>query len=127
MSYRHPPYSLDLAPYDFWLFPNLRGCRYETIIYLLSKLKNTSGPVSIHLKRPEGSSLMRHTRPSRAVDNTASRNETQQVVRCTKHGDLAVVDSNPKAPFSKATTPRCRGGSYSFLWKCNTLTLIPTL
>ena len=27
----HPPYSLDLAPYDFWLFPKLRGCRYETI------------------------------------------------------------------------------------------------
>ena len=28
---RHPPYSPDLAPCDFWLFPNLRGCRYETI------------------------------------------------------------------------------------------------
>ena len=26
-----PPYSLDLAPYDFWLFPKFRGCRYETI------------------------------------------------------------------------------------------------
>ena len=27
----HPPYSPDLAPRDFWLFPKLRGCRYETI------------------------------------------------------------------------------------------------
>ncbi len=27
----HPPYSLDLAPCDFWLFPKLWGCRYETI------------------------------------------------------------------------------------------------
>ena len=27
----HPPYSLDLAPCDFWLFSKLRGCRYETI------------------------------------------------------------------------------------------------
>ena len=27
----HPPYSPHLAPYDFWLFPQLRGCRYETI------------------------------------------------------------------------------------------------
>ena len=27
----HPPYSRDLAPCDFWLFPKLRGCRYETI------------------------------------------------------------------------------------------------
>ena len=27
----HPPYSLDVAPCDFWLFHKLRGCRYETI------------------------------------------------------------------------------------------------
>ena len=31
----HPPFSPDLAPCDFWLFPKLkeklRGCRYETI------------------------------------------------------------------------------------------------
>ena len=27
----HPLYSPDLAPCDFWLFPKLRGCRYETI------------------------------------------------------------------------------------------------
>ena len=26
-----PPYSPDLAPCDFCLFPQLRGCRYETI------------------------------------------------------------------------------------------------
>ena len=26
-----PPYSPDLAPCDFWIFPKLRGCRYETI------------------------------------------------------------------------------------------------
>ena len=25
------PYCQDLAPCDFWLFPKLRGCRYETI------------------------------------------------------------------------------------------------
>ena len=27
----HPPYSADLAPCDFCLFPKLRGCCYETI------------------------------------------------------------------------------------------------
>ena len=27
----HRPYSPDVAPYDFWLFPKLTGCRYETI------------------------------------------------------------------------------------------------
>ena len=26
-----PPYSPDLTPCDFSLFPKLRGCRYETI------------------------------------------------------------------------------------------------
>ena len=27
----HPPYSPHISPCDFWLFPKLRGCRYETI------------------------------------------------------------------------------------------------
>ena len=27
----HRPYSPDLDLCDFWLFPKLRGCRYETI------------------------------------------------------------------------------------------------
>ena len=26
-----PPYSPDFAPCDFWLFPKVRGCHYETI------------------------------------------------------------------------------------------------
>ena len=26
-----PPYSPDIAPCNFCLFPKLRGCRYETI------------------------------------------------------------------------------------------------
>ena len=25
-----PPYSPAISPCDFWLFPKLRGCRYET-------------------------------------------------------------------------------------------------
>ena len=28
---RQHPYSLDVGPCDFWLFPKLRGSRYETI------------------------------------------------------------------------------------------------
>ena len=27
----HHPYSPNLAPCDFWLFPKLSGCRYEKI------------------------------------------------------------------------------------------------
>ena len=30
-THRRRPYNPDLAPFDFWLFPKLRGCRYETI------------------------------------------------------------------------------------------------
>ena len=30
-TFHNPPYSPDLAPCDFWLFPKPRGCRYETI------------------------------------------------------------------------------------------------
>ena len=26
-----PSYSPDFAPCDFWLFPKVRGCRFETI------------------------------------------------------------------------------------------------
>ena len=27
----HPPYSPNVAPCDFWLFPRPTGCRYEII------------------------------------------------------------------------------------------------
>ena len=30
-TFPQPPYCPDLAPCDFWLFPKLTGCRYETI------------------------------------------------------------------------------------------------
>ena len=30
-TFPQPPYIPDLAPCGFWLFPKLRGCRYETI------------------------------------------------------------------------------------------------
>ena len=39
---RHPPYNPDLAPCDFWLFPKLRGCGYETI----EEMKETVTKVS---------------------------------------------------------------------------------
>ena len=29
---------------------------------------------------------------------------------------VTVVEGDPKAPFSIATTPTCRGGRYSFPW-----------
>ena len=29
---------------------------------------------------------------------------------------VTIVEGNPEAPFSIATTPKCRGGHYSFPW-----------
>ena len=37
----HYPYSTNLVPCDFWLFPKPRGCRYETI----EKLKEAATKV----------------------------------------------------------------------------------
>ena len=34
----------------------------------------------------------------------------------SKYNCLPLVEGDPKAPFSIATTPRCRGGRYSFPW-----------
>ena len=39
---RHPPYSPDLAPCDFCLFPKLRGCRYETIEEMKEAVTNVT-------------------------------------------------------------------------------------
>ena len=35
-----PPYSPELAPCDFWLFPKLRGYRYETTEELKEAVTN---------------------------------------------------------------------------------------
>ena len=35
----HPPYSPDVGPSDFWLFPKLRGCRYETVEEMKAAVK----------------------------------------------------------------------------------------
>ena len=42
----HPPYTPDLAPYEFWLLSKLRSCRYETIeemIEAVMKVIDTRG------------------------------------------------------------------------------------
>ena len=36
---RQPPYSPELAPCDFWLFPKLRGSCYETIEEMKESVK----------------------------------------------------------------------------------------
>ena len=47
----HPLYSSELAPCDFWLFPKLRDCRYETIEEMkeaVTKVIDTLTPESFH-------------------------------------------------------------------------------
>ena len=46
-----PPYSSDLAPWDFCLFPKLRGCSYETseeIKEAVTKVIDTLTQVNFH-------------------------------------------------------------------------------
>ena len=48
----HPPYSRDLAPCNFCLFPKLRGYRYETIEEMkeaLTKVIDTLTPEDFHV------------------------------------------------------------------------------
>ena len=47
----HPPYSPDFAPCNFWLFPKVRGCRYETIEEMkeaVTKVTDTLTQVDFH-------------------------------------------------------------------------------
>ena len=44
----HPPYSLDLALCDFWLFPKRRGCRYETIEEMKDAVIDTLTQADFH-------------------------------------------------------------------------------
>ena len=50
-SIPHPTYSPDRVPWDFWLFPELRGCCYETIEEMketVTKLIDTLTQVNFH-------------------------------------------------------------------------------
>ena len=38
------------------------------------------------------------------------------IIKQVKVKLVILVESDPKAPFSIATTPRCRGGRYSISW-----------
>ena len=53
---RHSPYSPDLAPCDFCLFPKLRGCRYETTEEMkkaVTKVINTFTQEDFHGSLPK--------------------------------------------------------------------------
>ena len=43
-----PLYSRDLAPCDFWLFPKLRDCRYETMKEAVMKVIDTLTQEDFH-------------------------------------------------------------------------------
>ena len=42
----HRPYSPDLAPCDFFVFPKLRGCRYETIEEMKEAMMKVIDPIT---------------------------------------------------------------------------------
>ena len=44
----HPPYSPDHSPRDFWLFPKLRGCRYEEMKEAVTRVIGTLTQENFH-------------------------------------------------------------------------------
>ena len=48
-----------------------------------------------------------------SISNNSVKHKTQ--FKC-KVKLATIVEGDPKAPFSIATTPRCRGGRYSIPW-----------
>ena len=41
-----PPDSPDVAPCDFWLYPRLRGCHYETIVEMKEAMMKVIGTLT---------------------------------------------------------------------------------
>ena len=67
-TFPHPPYSPDLAPCDFCLFPKLRGCRYETI----EEMKEAVTKVIDMLTQE----------PSRSCWNGTSALQPEEIISC---------------------------------------------
>ena len=64
----HPPYSPDLAPCDFCLFPKLRGCGYETIEEIkesVTKVIDTLTQEDFHWGLPEVVGMVQQVHCSR--------------------------------------------------------------
>ena len=86
----HPPYSPDLAPCDFCLFPKLRGCLYETI----EEMKEVSTKVIDTITEED------FHRPSRSCG-------TVQQVHCSRRIllrrglEFHVCTINKSAPYEK--------------------------
>ena len=50
------------------------------------------------------------------VSKTTKTKNCEKTKNCKQVKLETEVEGDPKAPFSIATTPRCRGGRYSFSW-----------
>ena len=109
-----PPCSLDLAPCDFWLFPKLTGCRNETI----KEMKEAVVMVFDTLTQEDFYWVLPEVFGTEQVHCSRRRLLRRglefHVCTINKSKLATIVEGDPKAPFSIATTPRCRGGLYSF-------------
>ena len=116
-----PPYSQDFAPCDFCLFPKLRGCRYETIEEMkaaVTKVFDTRTQENFHgafqklLVQQVHCSRRRLLRRGLEFHvctiNKSAHTKTYLTILVVSKVKLAtIVEGDPKAPFSIATTPRC--------------------
>ena len=72
---RHPPYSPDLAPCDFWLFHKLTGCRYETI----EEMKEAVTKVIDTLTQEDFDGAFQKMGPSRSCRNGKSELQPEEI------------------------------------------------
>ena len=66
----HTLYSSDIAPYDFCLFPKLRGCRYDTIEEMkegVTKVIDTLSQEDFHGAPPEAVGTVQQVHYSRRI------------------------------------------------------------
>ena len=86
-----PSHSPDLAPYDFWLFPKLRVCRYETIEEMkeaMTKVIDTLTQEDFH-------------GPSRSCwNNTTSALQPEEIT--SKGNRVSCVYYQQKCPYEKS-------------------------
>ena len=81
----HPPYSPDLALSDFWLFPKLRGCRYETIEEMKSavtKVIDTLTQEEFHGAFQNLLGLEFHVCP---INKSAHTKKVWKLIECTSY------------------------------------------
>ena len=79
-------------------------------------LVNTHTHTHTHTCRGMHTHLYKYSHMHVTLTVTHACTQTRPHMKIIKVKLVTVVEGDPKAPFSIATTPKCKRGHYSFLW-----------